>query len=391
MQKALLWISFRVASLVHRRPDITWIVGVQEISSMMYRMAQLIPGSHSVALWRDPFYSYSYDSSLPPVKNPVIAEWLHAVIGPIMLGRLLARAQGVLYIGELGFLPLSERNRREHEFEFIVSRGRRLACYFVGSDIRATRLLQDLSRRTGRPNLGDQLPLADAAYGSDAFDASKRRTAAVADRFADVIFSASVDQLSYLRRPTHPITYFFPDELFRPAREKFDDLGRPVIVHAPSNPAIKGTPHVRAAIERLRDEGYTFEYVELEKVGNEVVRAELERAHIVLNQFYAFIPGVFGIEALASNCAVLQSADETVEPDLPRGSNEAWVVTTADQVYVHLRELLDHPERIEPQAARGIAWAREHVAFSSAGPGFRRILDDVLLTGRAPDEDLPSA
>lgn len=345
---------------------------------MAHHISGLIPRSHSVVLWRDPYFDFTYDSELPRTKNPVIAEVLHGLLGPIMLGRLLTRAQGILYLGELGFLPISDRNYREFEFRFIKSRGRALACYFVGSDIRSPVLMRELATESGLENLGNRLGRSNPIFDTEAYDESKRRIAAVADTYADIIFSASVDQLSYLTHPTHPITYFYPDENFFTDESKFDSLERPVVVHAPSNPVIKGTELVREAVRRLEAEGYDFEYVELAGVPNAVVRAELHRAHIALNQFYAFIPGVFGIEALASGCAVLMSADETIEPDLPAGSNDAWVVTRYFEVYENLKNLLDHPDLIAPQARRGRDWAHEHVSFSHAGPQLRAVLNEAL-------------
>lgn len=352
---------------------------------MAHHIAGLVPRSHTAVLWRDPYFDFEYDTELPRTKRPVIAEFLHGLLGPIILGRLLNRAQGFLYLGQLGFLPISDRNYREFEFRFIKSRGRALACYFVGSDIRSPVLMRELAERTGLANLGNHLGAANPIFDTQTYDDSKRRIAAVADSFADVVFSASVDQLSYLQRPTHPITYFYPDEKFFSDESKFDSLERPVIVHAPSNPVIKGTSLVRSAIERLRSEGYNFEYVELAGVGNDVVRSELRRAHIALNQFYAFIPGVFGIEALASGCAVLMSSDETIEPDLPVGSNQAWVVTRYDEVYGNLKRLLDEPALLLPQARRGREWALENVSFSHAGPRLRSVLDQALRESRAAD------
>ena len=60
-------------------------------------------------------------------------------------------------------------------------------------------------------------------------------------------------------------------------------------------------------------EGYNFDYIELSNKENRIVLEELKQAHIVLNQFYSFTPGLFGVEALANNCAVLMSADPKVE------------------------------------------------------------------------------
>ena len=348
---------------------------------MAYRIGAIVPRSASVILWHDSYYTFTYAHGLPRSLGPRAATLWRLIMGPILLGRFAAVSRGFLYLGQQGYLE-SYADHRSGEFAFLRDRGVRIVCYFVGGDIRSPLLLRELADRTGQLNLGTQLVLADPAYGTAEHEEQKRAIAAVADEYADLIFSASTDQLSYLTRPTLPITYFYPDDNFAPANDKFDRIDVPVLVHAPTNLVIKGTALVRDAVERLRVEGYVFEYVELVGASNDTVLRELRRAHIVLNQFYAFIPGVFGIEGLAARCAVLMSADETIEPDLPAGSNRAWYVTRYDQVYDHLKDLLDHPEKIEPLADAGQAWARENVSFSQAGPRLRHELQ--ALTAGPP-------
>ncbi len=63
-------------------------------------------------------------------------------------------------------------------------------------------------------------------YGTEAHEEQKREIARVADEYADLIYSAPTDQMSYLARPTLPITYFYPDDAFAPDSDKFDDLSR---------------------------------------------------------------------------------------------------------------------------------------------------------------------
>lgn len=360
-----------------RKRPISWVVGPQEIASMAFHIAKLIPRSHSAILWRDPFYRFKYNTTIPQSPSRKVSAALGMVLGPIILGRLIARSAGFLYLGELGFLTTSD-DAREYEFAFVKSRGCAIACYFVGSDIRSPQLLHDLEAKTGLENLGTHIGRSNPLFDTPEWDQERRDLAAVADEYADLIFSASVDQLSYLKRPTHPVTYFFPDEEFSFDDSKFVEPERIVVLHAPSDPIIKGTERVREAVGRLKSEGYDFEYVELVGVSNDVVRQELRRAQIVLNQFYAFIPGVFGIEALASGCAVLMSSDENIEPDLPPGSNEAWVVTRYYEIYEKLKNLLDNPELMEATARRGRYWAMENVSFSHAGPRLREVLGVVV-------------
>lgn len=344
-------------------------------------MARLIPGSYSVVLSTKSYYAFDYDWKLPVRRPSVWAELLAGLMGPLLLGRLLCQAEGFIFLGELGFLTMA-RDSRSFEFDFIKAHGGKIVCYFVGTDIRSPMLLREKEKETGLISLGTQLVTLDPKFGSEMHERSRRELARVAEEFADAIFSYSVDQLSYLKSPTIPVTYFFPDEDFVFNEEKFENPKRIVVVHAPSSPEIKGTALVRTAIQNLKSAGYDFEYVELIGVDNESVRRTLASAHIVLNQFYAYVPGVFGIEALASNCVVLMSADERVEPDLPKGSNLAWIVTTYEQVEENLKRVLDHPSQMAGQAKRGQNWALENVSFSKAGPRFREELDRLLPNTR---------
>ena len=235
----------------------------------------------------------------------------------------------------------------------------------------------DYQKKTGLENTCSYLPQVNPGYLSNSFDKFVKNTALVSEKYSDMIFSCSVDQLSYFKNPTKPFIYLYPDERIIRNDKKFINLDKIKIVHAPSSPIIKGTPLVRAAIKKLELDGYCFDYVELIGASNEQVLEELRSAHIVLNQFYAFMPGIFAIEAMASHCALLTSADETIEWDLPSGSNNAWVVTKYYEIYEKLKHLMDNKDLIKPQADSGLDWVREHAAFSRSGKKLQEMLNSI--------------
>ena len=47
---------------------------------------------------------------------------------------------------------------------------------------------------------------------------------------------------------------------------------------------------------------------------------------------------------MAANAVLLSSADGTIEPTLPSGANDAWVVTPYWRLYDNLKAILDHPD-----------------------------------------------
>jgi hypothetical protein len=340
---------------------------------MVHHMSEALPGSHSVSLNHNKYYTHHYDTVLTPANGITGVFTRRPLAGPWLLGRLASQAHGFIYLGKSGFLTASIDHRRS-EFAFLKRRGKRIVCYFAGNDIRSPKLMAELERTTGVKNIASFLLDARPDFGTAVYENHKKEIARVADEFADVIFNATVDQLSYLTKPTQPFLYFYPESGFMPIGNRYENLDRPLIVHAPTSPLIKGTPHVREAVARLQQLGYEFEYVEIMNMTNDVVLETLSRAHIVLNEFYAFVPGMFGIEAMASGCALLNSADERIETDLPSGSNEAWKVTRVEEIFDNLRELLDHKELIKPLAIRGQAWARENALASKSAERFRQAL-----------------
>lgn len=373
VQRAVASISHRL----HRRRTptrpISWVVGTMEIASMVANFARAVPDSYSVMLAPNRFYDFAYDLEIRGGGGAWLRYWF---VGPWVFGRLAAGAHGFVYVGANGFL-LSEVDDRDWEFGFLRRHGVRVVCLFTGSDIRSPALMRAFQQETGLENIVTYLDQVSPVLASPGYDDLRRRVAAVADRHADVVFTAAVDQLSYLQRPTEAFPYFYPDAELLLDAAKHAAPGPRIVVHAPSSPIIKGTQVVRAAVQRLQSEGHAFEYRELVDVPHTEVLAALREAHIVLNEFYAFVPGVFGVEAMANGCALLTRADESIETDLPAGSNDAWIVTTAGDIETNLRELLQHPERIERQAAAGLAWVQQHATVSASGARVRAILDGI--------------
>ncbi|MCB0193894.1 MAG: hypothetical protein KDJ65_18230 [Anaerolineae bacterium] len=78
----------------------------------------------------------------------------------------------------------------------------------------------------------------------------------------------------------------------------------PLIIHAPSNRAIKGTEYVLAAIDMLKQEGLEFDFELIEGQDNAYVLSRLAAADIAVDE-----PGVwiakFSSEALAASCVVI--------------------------------------------------------------------------------------
>lgn len=376
LQRFVVRLAFRWPGTLRDGASISWVIGPNEVASMVAQIAETVPGSFSALIVRHPYYAGPYDYQPPSGEGGARARWRLRVTNAWLFGRLARRARGFVYLSQNGYLSEQHDDRR-FEFSFLKRHGVKLVCFFTGSDIRSPALMAKHEAETGLPNSSSYQHYTNPEFTTRAYDDSRRRLAEIADEFADLILTMRVDQSSYLTRDTLPFIYFTPDDEIAGTFEKFDDLERPVVLHAPSSPITKGTQLVRAAVDALHRKGLDFEYVELSDVPHEEVKHALARAHVVLNQFYAHVPGVFGVEAMAAGCVMLTSADEHIEPDLPRGSNEAWTVTKHFEVAERLEEVLSNPVQMRAQAEAGVRWVREHAAAGRSGERLRMLLAEI--------------
>lgn len=369
----LVKISYYICRIFNVKKKEGWVVVGVETASMLKNISQALPGSVSVNFAPSHFYDFNYNYEVYSKKGILrVTKFLYS---PLLLGYLLSTYEKFIYLGATGFISPHNDGRME-EFKFIKSINKQLVCYFLGSEIRSFKLLNQFSQDRFLDVLTTYQAISHKGSDSSENEDRRKLLGEVANEYADVIFNPSTDQMAYISQETFPCIYFLEDELFKHSLKKFDDLGEIIILHGPSSPIIKGTPLVRAAVKKLKMEGYNFRYIELINVPHEQMLKTLRSAHIVLNEFYAFVPGVFGIEAMASSCALLTSADENIETTLDEGANQAWKVTPYWMVYDNLKLFLDNPEMIKPQAIAGHNWAKKHCTYTAGAKKMNDIIND---------------
>ena len=373
LQKILLLISFRVNMLIKRvgiwlsrDSNCFWAIGTREVASVVWNLGQGIGNSKTVNLEAHQFYNQEYSYTPRSFANGILNKLFQIIYGPILLGYFLNYSYGLIYVGSSGYL-ISDLDDREFEFSYIHSKRIPLVIFLVGSDIRSPRKMRELEEITGEENYGTyQYGFLDPKE-FNIIDERQKNRAKIIDKNASIIFQTKFDQASYLKSTTMPFPFILSDKLFSSDLQKFDLLNPIKILHAPTNPFIKGTQLVRAVVKKLKTEGYEFEYEELWHVPHEQVLEKLRSTHIVLNEFYSFIPGFLSLESLASSCVLITRADEKFESELPKGSNAAWVPTAPYEIYDHLKYFLDNPTKMRIQAKKAYEWAGIHAAASITG------------------------
>lgn len=371
LQYLALLLSYYLCKLFLKKSNkIAWIIGVDEIAKFIYLLKGIFENSYAVSFSKNKFYTLRYDFTIN-IKNKYFAYAYRLLFGPILLGYLMNKSDKFLYIWSTGFLI-----DRKYEFEFLKSKDKKIVCIFLGDDIRSPKLLQKFYTKNKLDGFVEYVNQQIPSYCSNYYESKKIYIAKIADDYADLIFSCPIDQISYLESKQLFMSYMYDKNMFYRKQDKFIFMNKIKILHAPSNPFVKGTPLVRAAIKKLQMEGYDFEYVELQNMPNEIVLEHLKTSHIVLNQFYAFAPGMFGIEAMANHCAVLMSADPSIETGLPQDSKDAWMITKYWEVYDNLKYLLDNPEKIKYYADNGYEFTYKHYTYEAASEYINKVLKD---------------
>ena len=131
----------------------------------------------------------------------------------------------------------------------------------------------------------------------------------------------------------------------------------PLIIHAPSDSAIKGSKYVLRAIEKLREEGYSFRFLLCRNMENEEVRRKLAESEIVVDALLRPSHGLFAIEAMASGNVVLGGAIPGrygFPEELP------IITTTPDNIYDNLKMVLENPRLRIDRARRGRAYVEKY-------------------------------
>ena len=177
---------------------------------------------------------------------------------------------------------------------------------------------------------------------------------AVIRSYADLLTVGSVLDLPYV-----------PEAIYVPKPVETDRLPmvgpvrrrRPVVLHAPSLRSTKGTEFVLAGLERLREEGASFEVDLVEGLAHDELIGRVTDADIVVDQLLTGEIGVSSLEAMAlGKVAVARVRSEVRDrhPDLP-------VVGTDPDTFVEvMTELLGSAALRADLGARGRAYVVEH-------------------------------
>ncbi len=211
----------------------------------------------------------------------------------------------------------------------------------------------------------------DKGAGPEAFK-SKLRMIRKVEKYVDYIINAPT-RAQLLTRGY--IKFFVPMDV---KNIKYNNTpnSRPVVVHAPTKDQNKGTPYILQAVERLKMEGYDFEFSQLVNIGQNLFLEALTKADIAADRLLGLGPGTFAVESMAAGCAVLSGCYlefSGLPPEIP------IIHTDPDNIYQNLKLLLENSQLRREMGEKGREYVEKYHDSLKVADNFIKL----LTTGEA--------
>jgi glycosyltransferase involved in cell wall biosynthesis len=220
------------------------------------------------------------------------------------------------------------------DLELLKKHGKKLVVQHRGSDVRMLSIAQSYNNRHVRVKEGRRRSEVQIIQKLKELSS-----------YIDHVIVADHELLPYVEKyykHIHILRQFITLERFKPSYPS-RLTARPLIVHAPTNSYLKGTEFVLEAIQRLRRNGYEFEFTLVEGMTQENAIQCYRKADIIIDQLLQGSFGVFSLEGMALGkpvlCYIRKQLLNKYPPGLP--------IVVADKIscYEALRKLIQEPER----------------------------------------------
>jgi len=156
------------------------------------------------------------------------------------------------------------------------------------------------------------------------------------------------------------------------------DKKKPLIIHAPTQPAFKGTERIEETLTQLRNDGYSFDYKRIEKVSNEEALAIYKQADIVIDQLLVGSYGLFAVEAMSLGKPVVSYIREDLRHTFP--ANLPIVSANPDNLYQVLGPLLVDASKRHEAGVKSREYTAERHDIQKVIPQLIDIYRAVLQT-----------
>ncbi len=152
----------------------------------------------------------------------------------------------------------------------------------------------------------------------------------------------------------------------------------PVILHVPTDLAVKGTDRVLAAVERLRSEGLIFEFRLKRRLSQAEMYEEISTCDIYVDELRCGSHGVTSVETMAAGKPTLTY----IRPDLVARypTDLPLVNTNPDTIYDRLKELICDPGMRRELGFQGRRYVEKYHDADVVARDLLAIYRDIGLT-----------
>lgn len=244
------------------------------------------------------------------------------------------------------------------DLPFFRSLGKKVIMQFHGCDIRY---------RSRAIELGIEM-CQQCPYPCD--EQKKRKRLDYLRRFVDAMIVTTPDLL-----------YFAPEALFIPQMVKVppscerSNQSQVTILHAASDPPIKGSRFILQILEKLRKD-LNFRVIYLEKVPHQELLNAIQKSTLVIDQILCGWYGVLSCEAMARGKPVIAFIREDwkkqYQPDLP------IISASSANLEDILRELLKAPEELESVGEKSRSFALRVHSPEAVGQKILNVYSKIL-------------
>jgi hypothetical protein len=200
------------------------------------------------------------------------------------------------------------------------------------------------------------------------------------DRYADHIVENPASAQFHERPCINGLALGLPMRLHEPPAAKHAATAEgPIrILHSPSHPEAKGTPHIVAAVERLKARGHRIELVLITGRPNREVLQELAQCEFVVDQLYSDSPMAgFAAEAatFAKPAIVAGYAGDVIRRYLPAEALPPTLYCTPDEVESAIERFVTNPDVRKEFGRRAQSFVRNRWAARAVAERYLRLLD----------------
>lgn len=291
---------------------------------------------------------FSFDADVTIVRRRMELKERRA---RLLLNELLP-VEAVILESDRGIAPLDPMRTQAaawmHEARMLRAMGKKVALLFHGSDLR---------RPDAHARRHPWSPFRDPAY-AELTEKLRQSTARVHAQLADWPGPILVSTPDLLRESDQATWLPVVIDVDRFAHiERQEPAARPIVLHAPTNPAMKGSRHIEPVLRRLHADG-VIDLRTPSGLPHAQMPGLLAGVDIVVDQFAIGGVGVGTIEAMASGAVVV--SDPGPEAAGAYGEELPMVIADPDTLELQVRALVADGGLWRELSQRGPEFARRH-------------------------------